>query len=79
MAGMLARRAWVEVDEGPLPVVDRADLVVLKLYAAGPQDLVDIQLLVAADPDTRLQVESRLAALPAALRSVWKHMGSGSS
>ena len=79
MASVLTRRAWIEVGEGPLPVVDRADLVVLKLYAAGPQDLVDIQLLVAADPDLRLQVESRLAAVPAALRSVWTKMGSGSA
>lgn len=74
MAGVLTRRSWVDAGEGALPVVDRADLIVLKLYAGGPQDLLDIQLLVAANPALKLHVDSRLAAVPAALRSVWKRV-----
>jgi hypothetical protein len=70
--GILERRLFIHVRGRSLPVVDRADLVLLKLYAGGPQDLLDIQLLLEADTgELRPQVETRLAQAPAPLRAAW--------
>lgn len=66
-----ARRVRVEGVE--LAVVDAADLVLLKLYGGGPQDLWDIaRLLAASDRDalTR-EIEDRLETLPANCHRLW--------
>ena len=75
MEEILARTSTVAVPGGVLPVADAADLILLKLYAGGSQDLWDIeQLLAAAQPATTLAevVDARLAAAPAALRVLWE-------
>ena len=56
-----------------MPVVRAADLILLKLYAGGSQDLWDIdQLLAAADDPTLIgEVEARLVQLPTRARSAW--------
>ena len=75
MAEILARTPTVAVPGGVLPVADPADLILLKLYAGGSQDLWDIeQLLAAAQPSAALAeiVDARLAAAPAALRALWE-------
>jgi hypothetical protein len=76
MVQMLDRRVWVGTGRSKLPIVDRADLVLLKLYAAGPQDLLDVRLLLQADP-TRLRrsVESRLRGAPPAVARTWRRLG----
>ena len=73
---ILARRQHVRLERATLPVVERADLVVLKLFAGGPQDLLDVKLLVAADTGGRLAalVESRLREAPPSVRRTWKRM-----
>ena len=79
MEEILARTPNVAVPGGVLPVADAADLILLKLYAGGSQDLWDIeQLLAAAQPGTALAavVDARLAAAPAALRVLWERRGS---
>jgi hypothetical protein len=56
-----------------LPVVQVADLVLLKLYAGGSQDRWDIEQLLAR-PDRHVlaeQVEARLAPLPDGARTLW--------
>ncbi len=68
MAAMLTRRIWVGSGPRRLPIVDRADLVLLKLYAAGPQDLLDIRLLLEAD-SKGLVVQSKRACRKPLARS----------
>jgi hypothetical protein len=71
-AQILQRRISVMVEGRSLPVVDTADLVLLKLYAGGPQDLLDIRLLLAAGGGTLCrEVEERLADLPPSLRAIF--------
>lgn len=56
-----------------VPVLRPADLILLKLYAGGPQDAWDIaQLLQAADPDAlSADVEAVLPELPAHAAALW--------
>ncbi|MDP9121774.1 MAG: hypothetical protein M3O15_10485, partial [Acidobacteriota bacterium] len=57
-----------------LPVLCAADLILLKLYAGGPQDAWDIaQLLLAGDrPVLIAEVEARLSELPAGAAALWR-------
>ena len=60
-------------DDGPA-VVRARDLVLLKLYAGGTQDLWDVQaLLEQTDSDVlAAEVDEDLASLPAAMRDRWQ-------
>jgi hypothetical protein len=64
---------------GGLLVVRAADLVLLKLYAGGPQDAWDVQQLLARPfrDDLVLEVESRLSELPAQSQNLWKKILQG--
>ena len=56
----------------PLRVVRLADLVLLKLFAGGPQDAWDIhQMLSVADENVISEIENRLPALPADAQQLW--------
>lgn len=69
------RRIHTSVRGQRLAVVDRADLIVLKLYAGGPQDLLDVQLLLQSDDrDLPAEVEARIAGGPASARSAWAEL-----
>jgi len=63
-----------------LSVVDRADLVLqsfTKLFAGGPQDLLDVRLLLeAGGKELRGQVERRLSGVPPEVTRTWKHLRS---
>ncbi|MGH7787855.1 MAG: hypothetical protein ACRERC_13355 [Candidatus Binatia bacterium] len=77
IVAVLERRLRIEALGHSLPLVDRADLVLLKLFAAGPQDLLDVRLLLAADQgDLRRTVEQRLPSVPAAVRTIWQTLQS---
>jgi predicted nucleotidyltransferase len=56
-----------------LPVARLDDLILLKLYAGGPQDAWDIAELLAAagDPQVVQQVEERIDQLPREARALW--------
>lgn len=70
---ILARRQHVRLGRTALPVVERADLVTLKLFAGGPQDVLDIELLLAADAGgLATTVASRLRDAPPSVRRMWK-------
>jgi hypothetical protein len=72
---MFERGILVELDGNTLPSVDAADLVLLKLFAAGPQDLLDIELLLTAEGDQLArEVEHRLRDLPEPMRIAWKRV-----
>jgi hypothetical protein len=57
-------------------VVRAPDLILLKLYAGGPQDSWDIQqLLLAPSRDSWVQeVEQRLPELPSACAEMWREI-----
>lgn len=69
----LERAVILSVGGRPLPTVDRADFVLLKLFAGGPQDLLDVQLLLAADREgtLRAEVEARIRDLPVDIGAAW--------
>ena len=56
-----------------IPVVQRADLILLKLYAGGSQDRWDIEQLLAVDSGsgTVATVNARIESLPARCRDLW--------
>lgn len=65
-----ARPVWHP--SGEIPVVAPEGLVLLKLYAGGPQDLWDIQQLRAAlGPSLDAAVVRALDRVPQALRDAW--------
>jgi hypothetical protein len=57
-----------------IPVVRAADLILLKLYAGGPQDAWDIQQLLAAEDRESLiaEVDPLLPELPAENAALWR-------
>jgi len=60
-----------------VPVVDAIGLVLLKLYAGGPQDLWDIEQLLAIAPDRQSltdSIDERLADLLPRCRRLWKRI-----
>jgi predicted nucleotidyltransferase len=78
MADVLDRATVHEIEGVPVPVVTRADLILLKLYAGGPQDAWDIEQLIAeADASSLAEVEARLGALPDEARRLWQRIRRG--
>jgi predicted nucleotidyltransferase len=59
-----------------LPVIRAIDLILLKLYAGGPQDAWDVQQLLAGPDRESLiaGVERELEALPAESSKLWKRI-----
>jgi hypothetical protein len=57
-----------------LPVLGAADLILLKLFAGGPQDAWDVAQLLAASDLRALaaEVELRLPELPPAATNLWR-------
>ena len=72
-AGVIERAAAVRVEGADVPVARAADLVLLKLYAGGPQDAWDVtQLLAAPDRSSLMaEVEARLPELPPEAGRLW--------
>jgi hypothetical protein len=56
------------------PVVRAADLILLKLFAGGPQDAWDIEQLLAGDDREALiaEVERQIAPLPESAHALWR-------
>lgn len=72
MRSVLDRRIWMTVSTECIPVVDAADLVLTKIAAGGPQDLLDIQILLAGSDRTQEDIEGRIGSLPPDLQKVWR-------
>jgi hypothetical protein len=63
-----------------VPVVTATDLILLKLYAGGPQDAWDVEQLLSSGERSMLvaAVEAALPMLPEDSRRVWARIvGSG--
>ena len=64
------------VPGGP-PVVQTRDLILLKLYAGGSQDLWDIRELLQLDPAVASDVSADVQALSAAFKERWDSVRRG--
>lgn len=76
-ADVVRRAVAAPIGGAPIPVAVPADLVLLKLYAGGPQDAWDVEQLIAAAPDrdaVRAEVERRLVDLPADAAELWRRV-----
>ncbi|HJQ99055.1 MAG TPA: hypothetical protein VJ826_12150 [Candidatus Polarisedimenticolaceae bacterium] len=71
MKAIVDRASAHRVPPDDVPTVEAADLILLKLYAGGPQDLLDVRLLVAARPEVAAVVEERIKALPREAQERW--------
>lgn len=74
-AEAIAAATKLQIAGVDVPVVRPADLILLKLYAGGSQDLWDIEQLLAAAADERVllaEVDRRLDRLPVEARRVWE-------
>lgn len=81
---VVGKRAWqrdcvsraVAPVVGGVPVVRREDLVLLKLYAGGPQDAWDIHQLLALPDDDSLvaAVDQLVASLPSDAQMLWQRI-----
>jgi hypothetical protein len=71
--GVLQRATPQSIDGVVVPVVTRGDVIVLKLFAGGPQDAWDVEQLLAAGnrPAIVRHVESILPELPPPARRLW--------
>lgn len=77
----LLQRAYAQqatLDGVRLPVVDAADLVLLKMYAGGPRDRRDVEELLLNNPlGLREVVDQRIQSLPAEAQSCWRAVVAG--
>jgi hypothetical protein len=77
-ARAIARATLVTLDDDvDVPVVQARDLILLKLYAGGPQDAWDIQRLLAAGSSSaalRDEVEADVSVLPRRCIDLWKQL-----
>lgn len=62
-----------------VPLVLSADLILLKLYAASAQDLLDVEALLEAGDRGRLEadVERQIDRLPRGAREAWRRLVPG--
>lgn len=72
-AGVAANAREAQIEGVSVPVVSRLELILLKLYAGGPQDAWDIEQLLESPDRARLtaRVEASLGALPARCHEQW--------
>ena len=69
---IVTRARPLTIGEDDVHLVELADLVLLKLYAGGPQDLLDVRLLLdGAEEAIAQQIEDRVAAAPRVARENW--------
>lgn len=73
---VVARARPLSLGIGEVPVVRAADLVLLKLYAGGPQDAADVRLILAALKREAIapEVEAGLVALPPEASALWRRI-----
>jgi len=73
-ADLLQRAPRTPLLGASIPVATPTDLVLLKLFAGGPQDAWDIDQLLDAVPALRTLVPASLAALPAECTALWQRI-----
>jgi hypothetical protein len=78
-AGVITRAEGARILGVGVPVARPADLILLKLYAGGPQDAWDIAQLLAAGDASALaaEVQARLPELPPEADRLWARIREG--
>jgi hypothetical protein len=81
---VVGRAAWQEaviqraqparVGDATLRIVTAADLILLKLYAGGPQDAWDIDQLLDRVPSAAGEVHTLVTALPTDCAALWERI-----
>jgi hypothetical protein len=71
---IIARAVRVDVAGAAVPIAIPADIVLLKLYAGGPQDAWDIAQLLDAAPAIEPLVDATITALPADCAALWRRI-----
>jgi hypothetical protein len=76
---ILERSERLDLDDVRVAVPRSSDLVLLKLFAGGPQDAWDVLQLLAGDEQARIvsEVEARLAELPDDCTQLWRKILAG--
>lgn len=67
----------VTVEKTNVRAVDAVGFILLKLFAGGPQDLWDVEQVLAIAPDRNglvAQIEERIKDLPAEARRLWRRV-----
>jgi hypothetical protein len=72
--GTLDRARPTRLGDVTLPVVTAPDLVLLKLYAGGPQDAWDVDQLLDVDASIGAAVERQIGALPRDAAELWRRI-----
>lgn len=72
----LERAERLPLGEMDIPVVGVVDLILLKLYAGGPQDAWDIEQLLLADPGRSSDVDREIGQIqmPSDSKALWKRI-----
>jgi hypothetical protein len=75
-AQLIARASLHDLGETRVPVATTPDLILLKLYAGGPQDAWDVLELLSGDEADAVtaEVDRRVTALPAEARGLWARL-----
>ena len=60
------------VGDDSIAIVNRVDLILLKLFAGGPIDKWDIQALLDSDPTLAARVDERVHDRPQDARDLWR-------
>lgn len=74
---VIAEAVLCEIGDTRVPAVDATGLILLKLYAGGPQDMWDVEQVLALTGDPaalQATVETRLADLPQHCRRLWRRI-----
>jgi len=71
---LLDRATPIRIGDAEIPMVGAADLILLKLYAGGPQDAWDIDQLLDVDPSVVTDVEATLGSLPEECALLWRRI-----
>jgi predicted nucleotidyltransferase len=71
---LLGRATPINIGNAEIPMVGAADLILLKLYAGGPQDAWDIDQLLDVAPSVVTAVEAALRSLPEECSLLWRRI-----
>jgi hypothetical protein len=71
---LLGRAVRTQIGDAAVPVVRAEDLVLLKLYAGGPQDAWDIDQLLDVTPAIASAVDAMVTRLPADSVALWRRI-----
>jgi hypothetical protein len=71
---IIGRAVRVDVAGAAVPIAGPADIVLLKLYAGGPQDAWDIAQLLDTAPPIDALVDATIGALPPDCAALWRRI-----